>query len=78
MIEIKEFFPNILVALRQQKGWSQSELAAKLEFSQATVSFWENGIKEPSATAIRKIALLFEVTSDYLLALENEDGSKIG
>ena len=76
-MEIKEFFPNILVALRQQKGLSQSELAAKLDYSQATVSFWENGIKEPSAGAIRKIALLFDVSSDYLLMLENEDGSKI-
>jgi ribosome-binding protein aMBF1 (putative translation factor) len=32
----------------ENRQWSQSELAARLKVSQAAISFWENGVEEPS------------------------------
>lgn len=32
---------------------------------------------EPSASAVKKLAVYFDVTADYLLGLEDEFGNKI-
>ena len=64
--------------LREEKGLTQPELAKLVGVSNGTVSFWENGENEPKASYVRKLATVFEVTSDYLLGLEDETGAKIG
>ena len=51
-------FENIaeeLKKLRQQKGWSQEDLARNLGVSFATVNRWENGKTKPSRLAQEKI-----------------------
>ena len=51
-------FENIaeeLKKLRQQKGWSQEDLARELGVSFATVNRWENGKTKPSRLAQEKI-----------------------
>ena len=50
---------------------SQKQLAEQLGYNQSMISFWEKGINEPTETAIRKAALFFEVSADYLLGLED-------
>ena len=64
--------------LREEKGLTQPELAKLVGVSNGTVSFWENGVNEPKASYVRKLSTVFEVTSDYLLGLEDETGAKIG
>ena len=51
-------FENIadeLKKLRQQRGWSQEDLARNLGVSFATVNRWENGKTKPSRLAQEKI-----------------------
>jgi len=63
--------------LRSEKGLSQLKVAQAIGTSSAIVGFWENDKAEPTAPNIAALAKFFNVTTDYLLGLENEDGSKI-
>jgi transcriptional regulator with XRE-family HTH domain len=65
-------FGERLKELRTEKGLSQKTLAEQLGCNQSMVSFWENGVNEPTENVIRKAALFFEVSADYLLGLTDE------
>ena len=55
--------------LRNEKGVGQNLLAKELQLSNASISYWETGKQEPSAEAIFKLALYFNVSADYILGL---------
>ena len=57
--------------LRIASGWSQVQLAEKLNISKQTVSNWENENIQPSIEMLVRIANLFSVSTDYLLGLDN-------
>ena len=57
--------------LRIATGWSQVQLADKLNISKQTVSNWENENIQPSIEMLVRIARLFHVSTDYLLGLDN-------
>lgn len=57
--------------LRTELKLSQRELGRRLGVCNQTVSFWESGQREPDLDALIKIAKFFEVSTDYLLGLEN-------
>lgn len=57
--------------LRRCRGWSQVELANRLGISKQTVSNWENDNIQPSIEMLVRLAKLFDVTTDYLLGLNN-------
>ena len=57
--------------IRIDNGLSQSEFGEKLFVSQDTVSLWERGKSLPSTEHIICIAKLFEVSSDYILCIED-------
>lgn len=59
--------------LRTARDWTQLELANKLEVTPATVYNWESGKFEPSASKLRQIARLFEVSMDDI-ALPGDKG----
>ena len=52
------------------------DLAVIIKVSNAAISNWENEINEPKISYLVALARYFEVSSDYLLGLENEDGTK--
>lgn len=56
--------------LRISLGWSQVQLAEKLNISKQTVSNWENDNIQPSIEMLVRIAKLFHVSTDYLLGLD--------
>lgn len=58
---------NRIIKLRKQKGWSQEELAEKLDVSRQSVSKWESGTSVPDLTRILQMSEIFGVTTDYLL-----------
>ncbi len=62
--------------LRTEKGLTQKELSKVLGIGQSTISEWEKGIYEPTASAIKMLAIYFDVSADYLLGLEDESGGK--
>lgn len=64
-------FGKRLKYLRQEQGVSQKELGARLGYCNQTVSFWESGQREPDLDAIKKIAVYFDVTADFLLGLSD-------
>lgn len=69
-------FSEKVMNLRKQKGWSQEELAEKLDISRQSVSKWESGQSIPDIDRILALSRLFNVSTDYLLKDELEqDGS---
>ena len=56
--------------LRASLGWSQVELAKRLQISKQTVSNWENDNIQPSVDMLMRLSRLFGVSTDYLLGLE--------
>ncbi len=65
-------FADKLMNLRKKNGWSQEELAEKLNVSRQTISKWEGALSMPDLERMLKIARLFGVTTDYLIKDEQE------
>ncbi len=59
-----------LYEIRTSLGWSQVELAKKLNISKQTVSNWENENIQPSIEMLIRLAKIFNVSTDYLLGLD--------
>lgn len=60
-------FNNKLYDLRKQKGFSQEELANRLNVSRQTVSKWEVGDSTPDLEKLVAISELFEISLDELV-----------
>lgn len=63
--------------LRKKHGLSQKELAEKLMTTQAKVVSWENGDSVPDISYIAKLTVLYDVSADYLLKDDKQDGQTI-
>lgn len=68
---MKVNFSENLKNLREEKGLSQRQLAEEIKVSQANISRWEKGTQSPSIEWLIIIAQFFDVTTDYLLGLED-------
>lgn len=64
---------NKIIRLRKKNGWSQEELAEKMQVSRQAVSKWEGAQTVPDLEKILMLSSLFGVTTDYLLKDEIED-----
>lgn len=53
--------------LRYKAGFTQDELAQKLDISKGSVAMWETNKRTPSTGTLIRLADLFGVTTDYLL-----------
>lgn len=69
--------PDKIIKLRKEHGWSQEELAEKLDVSRQAISRWENGTALPDAQNVLQISKLFQVTTDYLLNDDYESDGDI-
>ena len=49
-------FNDNLVRIRKAKGFTQEELAVRLNVVRQTVSKWEKGLSVPDAITLKKIA----------------------
>ena len=61
-----------IIRLRKKNGWSQEELADKMNVSRQAVSKWEAAHTTPDLEKILQLSNLFGVTIDYLLKDEIE------
>ena len=64
-------FPERIRLLRKSQDLSQVELAGRLGVSKQSVSNWENGNILPSIDMLVKISTVFNVSTDYILGLDN-------
>lgn len=60
-------FPENLIRLRKQRGWSQIELADKVGIAQSNISDYERAVVRPSLEIFVALVRTLEVTSDELL-----------
>lgn len=56
--------------LRIRLGLTQLQLADKLGLTRSSVNAWEQGISVPSTPYIIQLAKLFNVSTDYLLGVD--------
>ncbi len=66
-----------IVELRKKNGWSQEELAEKLNVTRQSVSKWEGAQSTPDLSKVVQMAELFGVSTDYLLREEREEAEYV-
>lgn len=57
--------------LREQRGWTQAELARRLSITRNGVNSWEQGLSMPSPACLVDLAKVFSVSTDYLLGVDS-------
>jgi transcriptional regulator with XRE-family HTH domain len=57
--------------LRQEKGWSQAQLASKLNTHPKQVSKYERGINLPSTEVLVRMTQIFNVSADFMIFKEH-------
>ena len=63
-----------IIRLRKKNGWSQEELAEKMNVSRQAVSKWETGAADPSTANLLALAKLYGVSPEELLrSAQSED-----
>ena len=65
-------FNENLRELRKSKGFTQEELATKINVVRQTVSKWEKGLSVPDADSLQKIAEVLDVEVSQLLGAKIE------
>lgn len=66
-----KIFAERIKQLRLSKGLYQTDVAKETGFSQAAIARWEAGSQTPNLEVAVKLAKFFEVSTDYLLGLED-------
>lgn len=63
-------FNENLKTIRKSKGFTQEELAIKINVVRQTVSKWEKGLSVPDADALQRIAEVLDVGVEELLGAQ--------
>jgi transcriptional regulator with XRE-family HTH domain len=63
-------FGHNLQKIRNLKGWKQEDLAEKMGLSQASISQFENGSRQPTPAIIKRLAEKLEVPLEELTGQE--------
>jgi transcriptional regulator with XRE-family HTH domain len=67
-------FPDQLARIRKAKGFTQRELADKVELHQSQIHRYESATSQPTLDAIRRLAIALGVTADELVFEDCERG----
>ena len=68
MEDLKDIVAKNLVELRQKAGFTQLELAEKINYTDKAVSKWERGEALPDIRVLVKIAEIYNITVDDLVS----------
>ena len=68
---MKRTFASTLAELRRISGLSQRQVANDLKISQALLSHYENGAREPGLNFVCRVCDYYNVSADYLLCRSN-------
>jgi transcriptional regulator with XRE-family HTH domain len=78
-MEANRDFARTLALLRREKGVSQRSAAKELGISQALLSHYENGAREPGLAFVRRACDYYHVSADFLLGRSmDREGTTIG
>jgi transcriptional regulator with XRE-family HTH domain len=72
-MEVSFMFNENLKTLRKAKGFSQEELAIRLNVVRQTISKWEKGLSVPDADMLIRIAEILEISVSELLGAKIVD-----
>lgn len=67
-------FSEKLSQLRHEKGVSQRIASSELGISQALLSHYENGLREPGLEFVVRACEYYDVSADYILGRCDEQG----
>lgn len=70
-------FGKTIVQLRKEKGFTQKELADKLNVSDKAVSRWETGKNYPDIETLQQLAVVLDVSVNELLSGELKLAKKV-
>ena len=73
---MKSKFVLILSRLRHESGRSQRQVATELGVSQALLSHYENGAREPKLEFVIKACTYYGVSADYILGRTKDRGGE--
>lgn len=59
--------------LREKNSYTQTTLAKKLGLSRSAINAWEMGVSIPSTSYLMELSKLFNVSTDYILGLHNDE-----
>ena len=65
---------NIYCKIRDKLGYKDSTVAAGAGVTKSTFSDWKSGRSEPKKEKLQKIADFFDVSLDYLMTGEEQNG----
>ena len=68
---MQDAFSKNMSKLRKARGLSQRTAAAELGISQALLSHYENGAREPGLPFLRRACQYYGVSADYMLGLSD-------
>ena len=67
------YFSEKLYELRKEKGFSQEELAEKLNVARQTISKWETGMTVPDTNNLIELSKIFGISIDDLVGKKDEE-----
>lgn len=67
----QESFGKRLKALREEKNFTQVQLANELNIDKSTIAKYETDKVEPSLSMFKTLVVYFQTSADYLLGLED-------
>lgn len=77
MLLMESKFGEKIKQLRKKKGWTQAQVADEIGVTKSVISFYENKDRSPSPEVLIKFAELFQVSTDYLLGIEEVQDNTI-
>lgn len=64
---------NFGMVLRLQHGYSQSEVANKLNVTHGTIGRWENNSSTPSTEKLIELSILYNIPLNHLIGVPMEE-----
>ena len=72
MVDLKLVIASNIIRLRTEAGMTQSELGARLNYSDKSISKWERAESLPDANVLKQMSEIFGVSVDYLFSTNDE------
>ena len=64
---------NNIIRLREERGWSQAELARRINMNNTALNKVEKGVRKLSSSELDELASVFNVSTDYLLGRSDKE-----